>query len=1125
MSKSNITFFALLFILLNLNQTNQEYSNGVVPEDSFIPLISREIAEFELTKAKYEVYYSFENEFDDSDIIINLKVAKGFTTNCYIYDSYDKIKTDEQGEYINYLKEFSMTENIIILKSSEYTLKKTKYYLVIKDILKSYNKDYISIFNEQDTILLPSEKHITIDKFYSKNKFLFSFSHTKNEIVTLELNINDVEFYQFVYIYSETSSELVYAGEINRGEIKINEDLEDEGVYLLLIESQEDPYIDIQISIILHKDEKVVKELKYNNPLTLSFTGNKVFNFFVDIDEYEYDEENIITFKFGNQVFDRNLLSHCYAKVMNFETNDDNKFLANMPANEDENQAIFKRLIGTTDIYQLYFKKSLKKEENKKAYLLIHLCIKIEEHDTNEYVSPDEFTVYLSNRPKTINLEEYQDNNILNTNINLQNYVPQVYKLVFPKDKERLIKLSYLFYTSENIQIVYNNTMLTEDNHFEYPKMIYAISPNVEGYDYINAIYIKLYGFTNNEVNFRIESSESLIYYIHNDYRKVRTFSDKLSDCNKSFYYIGDYGLFVEKGYFYQETLYGKIKTYYKGKINSSDKTILINDDSQYLVENKLMQLDTSIDIVELKCEIPGFYQFHLMDDVDKRDINLYSRIYNYLPQDTNFTITPILNPNQEDINLEIYTPEGKEIKISDGKTITTIDSNNKYYQMKYKNYSEVPEFFTVLSNEDTVISITLTNKDPFVIVENQTTHVDYDSQIIVKLAQNKKYESVNIVITRIYHGYSNSLFKGNVEFASKLIESEFDYINIDRTHKINMTIANPYLRDKNILDENNVYYVMYSIDDPEMIQKDVILTYNEIKEYEKIDIGTSKTILNDNEKYEMPFEEDLNSLNMIYLSCENSLKEINIYYLGDIIKTITNNDTLNYYQHTKIDANNVTDYQVGISLKDSAKSNISLFNGAVIGFSNKEITDEDIEKYSNMTLNITQKGKKVEWEKMENVKQYDVFVLDENNTFVQYFNNPCFLQSIKNNSTNISINTNDSYIKYYSTNNNNINLEEKGKYNVIISTNVEGEVPLVYIYGKIIYDSDLIPPDDDDDDKDDEDENGTLIFLAIALPLVIIIVIILLIVLINSKKKQTIELEQKEPLVTDSTRSSQNVE
>ena len=258
MSKTKLTFLTLLIILLNASQTNQAPLSADVPESSFVPLISREITEFELTKAKSEIYYSFFNEFEDSDIIINLKVAKGFTTNCYIYDSYDKIQTNDQGEYINYLKEFSLTEKYTLLKRTEYTLKKTKYYIIIKDILNSYNKDYLTIYNEQDTILLPSERHITIEQFYSKNVFIFSFSHTKSEIVTLELNINNIDFSQFVHIYYEDLDDyvLVYAGEINRGEIKINEDLENQGNYLILIESLEDPYTDIHSSIILHKGDK-----------------------------------------------------------------------------------------------------------------------------------------------------------------------------------------------------------------------------------------------------------------------------------------------------------------------------------------------------------------------------------------------------------------------------------------------------------------------------------------------------------------------------------------------------------------------------------------------------------------------------------------------------------------------------------------------------------------------------------------------------------------------------------------------------------------------------------------------------------------------------------------------------
>ena len=1122
MLKKNKIFFIILFILLNIFQTNQSDINFTIQESSFKPLNSREMYYFELTKSVPEFYFSFLNIYEGSDIIINLKIAKGFTSICYIYDSYEKIKTNDDEEYIDYIKEFNLVENEFILKNSELSIKNTKYYLIIKDIFNSFNKDYISIFNEQDNILLEKEKYITFDKYYSKNFFNLKFSHKKNEYVALELNIDNSEFLQYISIYLENNDDPIYMGEINRGEIKLNEDLEIEGNYLIKIESIEEPYIEIKSTIILHKDERNVKEIQYDNPLTLSYTGNKVFNFYVDIDDYDYNEENVITFKFGKEIYNRNLLNHCFAKVQNFETNDDNKFLANMPANEDENEALFKRLTGTTNVYQLYFKNSIKEEENKKKYLLIHLYIKIEEHDPNEYINPDEFTVFLSKKAEKINLEDYKYNNIiLNKNIQLQNYIPQIYRLILPKNDENSIKLSYVFYTSETIQFIYNNTMLNTDSHlYEESKMIYALSPNFEGYDYSNVLYIKLYGIYSNIINFRIESTESLIYYIHNKNRMIKTLSNKLTDCNKSIYYIGDYGFLSEKGFFYQETLYGKINRYYKNLINFNDKTILINEDNKYLIDNNLFSLDTSIDIVELKCEFPGFYLVHLIETVNEREINLYSKIYNYLPANKNFTIFPKLEGHlEEEINLEISTPMGKEIKISDGEKIIIINSNNKYYQIKFENSSYIPPFFTVLSENEAIFSITLTNKNPFILIENKSTIVDYDKQIIVKLDQNKNYESINIIVTRIYHGFRYSIYRGNVDYPAKLIENENDYNIIDRSHKINMTIINPYLREENINDENNVYYIVYLIDDPEMIEKEVIINYNEIKEYEKIKIGSLKAILTENQKYSLGFGKELNSLNFVYQSCANSLKEVNIYYYYDKIQTIISNDTKNIYQHNKL--NNYYesnfDYLIDINFKNSSKENLLLLNGAVIGITNKQVTDEDIKKYVDMKLNITQKGKKIVWEKIENIKQYDVFVLNENNTYRPFLKNPCLLQSIKNNNTNLEIikninNNNDTYIKYYSCSSNSLAINEKGRYVVVVSANTEGDIPLIYIYDEIIFDSNLNPPDDDEEDDDEEDDDeeddddgmgkGTIIFLAIALPLVIIIVIILLIVLLKSKRK-----------------------
>ena len=1094
--KLNINPIKILFIFLIFNQS---FILSIPPETDFLPLNSRELSYFSLTKEKSEIYYSFNNIHAASDIILEFKIAKGFTSHCYIYDSYSSIKQDEQGLYINALKEFAITENSNILKQSELSIKKAKYYIIIKDIIKSFYKDYILVFNEEDLITLTNGQYIQFNQFYSKKTFNLFFSHKKNEVATLQLNTDNADFVQLITIYS--GDEVIYMGEKNRGEIKLNEQLDNEGNYTIKIESDEEPYVNIKTSLVLNLDQRKSKELLYSNPLRLSYNGNKEFNFYVDLSQYELNEENIITFKFGNQVLERNLISHCYAKAINLESNDDNKIVANMPAKEDENEAIFSLLTGTNDVYQLYFKNTQEKVENKTTYLLIHLSLQIGEYDTSEFLEPEEFCVFISNKPEKINLIEYKDKThfIYNKNIQLENYIPLIYKITFPNE-EYAVRFSYIFYTSEQIQTVYNTTMLNSEEHkHEKKRILYSISPSQNEYDYTKTLYIKLYGFSSKEINFRIESTESVVYYIHNDFRKVRTFSDKLTDCSKSFYYIGDYGSLVTKGYFYQETLYGKINTYYKGKINPEDKSILINEEAKYLIDN-LFPLETALDIIELKCEKPGFYQAHLVDDVDTRNINLYHKVYNYLPSKKNCTIIPVLNPIEEDINFEIYNPKGKTIKISDGEKIETLDNNKKYYQIKYNNYSFVPNKFTVVSDEDSIISITLTNKNPFVIIDQEKTDVDYDSQIIVKLPPKTDYTAMNIEITRIYHGYSFSLFRGNVDFAGKLIESEYDYIQADRSHKIKMTISNPYLIEPNNninnLNDDIIYYLIYSIDDPEQIQKEVKLSYKSKEDHEKINPEEEKIIHNENDVYTLPAK----NISLIFQSCGNSLKEILIEDLWEnILQTIPNSDNNTKYNYDKV-INYNTEVNMNINFKKSEIDND--LKGAVIGITEKAITEERIKYYTDLKLKIKIEDGKLTWEKIDQMNNYDIYVLDENNSYIPFLDNPCLLEAFKNNFSENPLKDNNTYIKHYSSNVNFISLKEQGIYTIAISSNIENDIPLVYIYEPFVYNSSNVPPSSDEDDDDGAD-SGTILFVAIALPIVVIGVVVLIFSLIKCKKKK----------------------
>ena len=136
-------FFFLSFLFSLWSPRLRDY---LFPDkDSFIPLNHGIPTLIELTNITSELYYLFDNQFDSSDIIIYTKNAKQYTTSMYFYDSYESIKIDQNGEYINFIKELDLSEKLNYVNST----KKCNYYIIIKDFGKFKTKDYITIFNER----------------------------------------------------------------------------------------------------------------------------------------------------------------------------------------------------------------------------------------------------------------------------------------------------------------------------------------------------------------------------------------------------------------------------------------------------------------------------------------------------------------------------------------------------------------------------------------------------------------------------------------------------------------------------------------------------------------------------------------------------------------------------------------------------------------------------------------------------------------------------------------------------------------------------------------------------------------------------------------------------------------
>ena len=146
-------------------------------------------------------------------------------------------------------------------------------------------------------------------------------------------------------------------------------------------------------------------------------------------------------------------------------------------------------------------------------------------------------------------------------------------------------------------------------------------------------LYIKLFG-AKQEINFRIESTNSEIYYLNSQLRPSKILSQQHLNCGNSFYYIGIYSVLAEDTSYYLEEIYGKYNLYYKNVIsNNEDDYILTNGNSKYLINSQTGLLSKSFDIIELKCEYPGYFNLHLLKSYFTKTLTMYQRQVTFAPK------------------------------------------------------------------------------------------------------------------------------------------------------------------------------------------------------------------------------------------------------------------------------------------------------------------------------------------------------------------------------------------------------------------------------------------------------------------------------------------------------------
>ena len=1069
----SIIFFLSFLILFII-------SEPIIPESSFQLIESHIPHFFSLNNDTHETYFKFKNSDSEKDLVLNLVTGKGYSVDCYVYTSPDEIQKKDK-EYINYLFNFTMDQKQIYFSKKE---SKT-YYFVCVDYKLFYYDDYLTIFNEADAVKLDDNIPYTINKFYSTNSYTFEFKGNKNEKINILLNSEKEEFNQTItIIIDDQEIEKINENKINK---TYNSDFSKESSYKIQILSNETTYSNNLETIIIYKIKRDVIFINESSNFEKNYIYGDVFNFYSNVDDFNLNEEGIISFKYGSYSAQKKMLKYIYGKIINLDSDSDDNLLKNMPSKKEDSEFEIEKWENLDTLYQMFFKKKKEKEEGKKSYLLIQ--IKLDDNAT--YFQSENFTISLSQRANKIT---FLNNETIHKKelIHLKNYVPLIYYIYIPKENQ----FSYAFYVNNDIAKIYNGTLLNDltINNKSIKKQLYAVS---KGTNNIDVYTVQIFSYEQ-DIEIRIETIESEIFYLRDFYRPVKSFSRELMNCKDSFYYIGDYDLTTDVKHLYIEELFGKYNLYYKNEILKDDESILTRGNEKYLLNTTTPLLNSNIDIIEAKCKYPGHFIIHLLSDSIPLSLTNNGRILYYITKgiQNHFNI-----PKIENMNFEISSPLGVEISLNLYDKNIMLNESNKIYRLT--NITEEEYEMTFIGKDNTIIDIKIGYDNLFTKITKKDKSTE-SNHLIIELEKNLTYKEIGISLSNISKSYSYYLMKGNSGFASEPnLSVSFDII---KKNDLKLNLTNPY--DKYPLmetEEKDIFYIAFVADTENSI--DINIDYLEKENYSNIPEKVNTILSPTNKKMGL----NLNTDESLYLNIFSTIcnydfvKKISLsYYDSEILEFNLNKKNVKYLS--------INNPMIPLQIETQYENNISndSYIGTEIIYYYGDTTNLD--SLNDLSLEINNSSKTITWKAIEGYNvSYELYYFDIESNYSNYLENDCFLKSFKgDNKTNRKNLKDDSKNGFYETDKSEFTFEKQGKYKINVVAIINDKIQYRIVYKSQNYDSDL--------------ENGSYLWFYITLPLVLIFVIVLIYLLLRGKMRQPRVSGTNEKLIDEHEAEDENV-
>ena len=1050
--KMIIYIYIIFFILFSLI-----FNYDFVPLNSYIPTF------FEFKDDIREYYYKFSHLDENADMILNFGLGQEFTTKVFFYEKEEQIKKDSEGNFIDYNLAFNISSKTIIIKSEN--LSKIENYFIIFQEKKYYYKDFLTIHNDGDIIKLNSNAPFFIKQFYKYNNYTFEFSKPKDKLISIWLATKNNVFQESILIYiNDNLTESIDENNFYKNYSKGEEDMN----FKIIIINKENEYSLIDQTFLIYESENNVTLLENNNNIELNYVSPTTFNFYIDINDYDYKEENIVTFNFDTQVYIHKMLNYIYAKVIEVEKISDDYLLQNLP-NENDNQFNYTLSPNSFNSYQLFFRKNLISNDEKKVYLIITL--NIQNNEEEKYFIHKNLSVTYGERMKNIEL----NNSIFIQNLTfiLYNYMTVLLKLNFENNSE----FAFLLNSDKDSFYLYNNSLFYQDNEtyinkYCILKKLQVINKNYKDYNSVILVFFS----SKQEIKLTIESTLSDIYYIDDFYKPVKSFSKELLNCNKMFYYIGNYDVESKELMFYFEEIYGNFTVYYKNNTIDTDDNILIvseKDKNEYKIKNKTFILKTFYDIVGFQCEYPGYFNAYIYNNEIEKTFEEFSRNFIFFYKNTQREYSL---PQTNQLNLELYSPLKKQINITIKDEPIVLNETQLFYRHSFDDTKDI--YLLISSFSTCLIDIRISQNNLYKEINEGLSENVKDRFLILNFKNSIDYKSVNLEIKRNKKDikFSYYLGKGDYNFAPLPNASFYEFIKSD----LNLIFSNPY--DKyphgQSLDESDNYFLAIQIESSEEIDNNINLVYNLKETYEEMKLNEIIEFSPEqNKKLKLNINKDIKEMKLISHSCDNKndIKKINIYQNDDIINEFY--PKIEHFQY-----NTITNYNISNILLGVEYNNNETYHGIQLMYFTEGFEPKQIDDINKNPLNINKKKNKISWDKIENFDdvKYEIYIIKNDSNFSNLIDNDCFLIDSKN------LNSEEIIIKHSKNNNLEINdIHKISKINVVACINYNN-IPLRVIYHSIEY---------------NPENHHSYLWFYITFPIVLIVVIFIVLFLLKGKK------------------------